>query len=94
MERRGGVRESDGGLLLYNPVFFFSCTIERTLRFANNEESEGKEVWCRSDNNQSLRVYIERLGLFNVLLASHHNFLVRAPPNLNSSTYPPAHLHL
>ena len=37
--------------------FIISCTIERTLRFANDEESQGKEVWC-SDNNKSLQVYI------------------------------------
>ena len=71
---------------------FLSCTIERTLRFANDEEWEGKEVWC-SDNNKSLQVYIQRLGLYIVLLASHHNFYVGAPPNLNSSTYPPAYSH-
>ena len=61
--------------------YFISCTIEWTLRFANDEESEGKEVWC-SDNTKSLRVCIERLGLYIVLLASHHNFYVRAPASI------------
>ena len=37
--------------------FSLSCTIERTLRFANDEESERKEVWC-SDNDKSLNIYI------------------------------------
>ena len=46
-----------GVRLLYNSVFFLSCKIERTLRFANDDESEGKEIWF-SDNNKSLQVYI------------------------------------
>ena len=58
MERRMVVESTIRERLLYNFAFFsFSCKIERILRFANDEESEGKEVWC-SDNNKRLQVYI------------------------------------
>ena len=49
-----------GWRLLYNSVFFFSCKIERTLRFANDdssEESGGKKVRLSNDN-KNIQVHI------------------------------------
>ena len=56
MDGKGGVRDAEGeGCCIVQCSF--SCKIVRTLRFANDEEAEGKEVWCSNDN-KSIRVYI------------------------------------
>ena len=56
MEGKGGIRDAEGeGCCIVQCSF--SCKIVRTLRFANDEDAEGKEVWCSNDN-KSIRVYI------------------------------------
>ena len=57
MEGRDGVRDVEGEGCCIVRCSFSSCKIERTLRFANDEEVEGKEVRCSNDN-RSIRVYI------------------------------------
>ena len=53
---------------MYNSVFVPLLYDREDIAIVNDEESQGKEVWC-SDDNKSLQVYIQKLGLYIVLLA-------------------------